>query len=64
MSEFIMLILGVFVGFMWSFTKVEPDQLDSINSSCKINKGIEKVIVDTFRTDVYCKDGAKFRIKD
>lgn len=64
MGGYVLLFVGIFVGVMVSFSKIDESQLDAMNSKCAVNGGFEKAVVDFVRADVHCKDGAKFRLKD
>lgn len=64
MGYFLGLALGAFMGVLWMFITVSPEDLNQINTVCINNKGVEKVFVEVGRIRVYCKDGAEFTLKD
>lgn len=64
MGYFIGLVMGICLGLMWVFITFSPDDLTQINTRCINNKGIEKVVLDVARVNIYCKDGAEFTLKD
>ena len=64
MGYFLGPALGAFMGVLWTFITVSPEELNQINTVCINNEGVEKVFVEVVRIRVYCKDGAEFTLKD
>ena len=65
MEMFISIIFGIFLGVVWGFTKVGPEQLADVENKCKNNSGLETaVFMPVGSPIIYCKDGAKFTLKD
>lgn len=56
--------LCTFIGLVFSIVSIQSSQVEVINKTCNANGGVEKVIATWFYVDVYCKDGAKFTLKD
>jgi len=65
MDMFVSLLFGIFLGVMWGFTKVGPEQLADVEAKCNNNSGLETaVFMPVGAPIIYCKDGAKFTLKD
>ena len=60
---FLGLFIGIGMGVVWSFSTIDAIELDKVNNTCNSNGGVETVAVDIWKTNVYCKDGAKFTLK-
>lgn len=59
------LFFGILFGLTTGFVVVYPDNIININDECVKNAGLDRVIVNVIgATQVYCKDGAKFTLKD
>lgn len=56
--------VGVLNGVIYSTNTFTKDQIAKISSICDKNGGLEKITAEIFYNNIYCKDGAKFRIKD
>ena len=64
MGYFLGLFIGAGMGVIWSFSTIDATTLDKVNNTCSSNGGVEVVAVDIWKASVYCKDGAKFTLKD
>lgn len=65
MEMFIGILTGIFLGVVAAFTNVGPEQLADVENKCKNNAGLEAAVFKPVGPPVvYCKDGAKFTLKD
>lgn len=65
MLQVIVLCWGIMIGLLNGFSTIDSKQIEHVNNICSNNQGIDKVIVNVFGSNsIYCKDGAKFRMKE
>lgn len=65
MIQVIVFCWGIMIGLLYGFSTIDSKQIEHIKNVCSNNQGIDKVIVNVMGSnEVYCKDGAKFRIKE
>lgn len=64
MGYFLGVILAFGCGVVWTFISIDATTLDKVNNTCNSNGGVEMIMVDLWKIKVYCKDGARFTLKD
>lgn len=59
------LAVGIFIGGSIGNVRMETPELDSANSLCSLNGGIDYLVIKTLQQNsVFCKNGAKFILEN